>query len=372
MKKKIWISIGVVVLILVLVGVNVFRTMGKENPTVETAKVEEREITGNVMVPGTLSLKQEEFLYLEPENGEVSEVLVKEGDQVEVGTPLLRYENKQLQLEKEQNALSLESANLRINQIKDQITALEDKEKDLKDQVGKKEAEETVEAERKQLNTDLKVANLEARQVQLQKETIEEQQGQLEVKSEIVGTVLSIDEDALAGRAQTPILHIGKADEFVVKATISEYDSLKIKEEQPVILKSDVILDKEWKGTVSKVSLLPVQTENVMGNEDTAVQYPLEVTLDNQDIEAKPGFKLIMDIETEKRKVQAIPVEAVKQDGENYYVFVVEEGQAIRKDVKLGATSDKFMELTSGVKNGQKVIINPPDSLQNGMEVSVK
>jgi HlyD family secretion protein len=62
----------------------------------------------------------------------------------------------------------------------------------------------------------------------------------------------------------------------------------------------------------------------------------------------------------------------VKQDGEDYFVFIVEEGKAIRKDVKLGATSDEFMELTSGLENGQEVIINPPDSLQNGMEVSVK
>jgi HlyD family secretion protein len=324
------------------------------------------------MVPGTLTLSQEDFIYLDSENGEVSEILVKAGEKVEKGTPLLKYENEQLQLEKEQNALSIESSYLRINQMKEKIDDLDDKEVDLAKQVGKKEAKKQVDAERNQLEIDLKVADIEARQVLLQKDTLEKKLGQLEVKSEMAGTVLSIDEDAVTGISQAPILHIGKTDQYVVKGFISEYDSLKINEKQPVALRSDVIPDNEWKGSVSKVSLLPEQTENVMGNEDTAVQYPIEVSIDAKNIVAKPGFKLIMEIETEKRTVLAIPLEAVKQDGEDYYVFVVEKGKALRKEVKMGATSDKFMELKSGLENGEEVIINPPDHLQNDMEVRVK
>lgn len=372
MKKKVWISIGVILLILILVGVNVARTLNKEDLTVKTGTIEEREITGNVMIPGTLSLSQEDYVYLDPENGEVSEVLVKAGDQVEEGTPIVRYENEQLQLEKEQNALSLESSYLQINQKKDQIDELDDKEDELAEQVGEKEAKKQIDAEREQLKLELKVADIEARQVILQKETLEKNLEQLEVKSAIAGTVLSIDEDALAGISQTPIIHIGKVDKYIVKGFISEYDSLKINEKQPVLLRSDVVPDEEWKGTVTKVSLLPVQTENAMGTEDTAVQYPIEVSIDATNIEAKPGFKLIMEIETDKRTVKSIPLESVKQDGEIYYVFVVKDGKAIRKEVKLGSASDEFMELKSGLDSGEKIIINPPDSLQNNMEVSVK
>jgi HlyD family secretion protein len=372
MKKKIWISIGVVILILGFVGFNVYKTLAKEGLVVDTVKVEEREITGNVMVPGTLSFSQEDFIYLDPENGEVSKVLVKEGDQVKVGTPLIRYENEQLQLEQEQNALSIESAYLRINQIDDQLDALDNKEDDLSKQVGDDEAKKTIDAERDQLKIDLKVANIEARQVQLQRETIEKQVSQLEIKSELAGTVLSIDEEAISGITQTPILHIGKVDGYVVKASISEYDSLKIKEKQAVILKSDVIPEKEWKGTVTKVGLLPEQTENAMASEEVAVQYPIEVSLEGEKIEIKPGFKLIMEIETEKRKAQAVPIEAVKQDGEKYYVFVVQNGKAIRKEVKTGVTSDQFMEIKTGLAKGEEVIKNPPENLQNDMEVSVR
>lgn len=373
MKKKIWISILVIIVILIFVGFNVFRTLANEGFTVETVKLQEREIIGSVMIPGTLSFSQEGFIYMDPENGEVSKVLVKEGDQVEVGTPLLRYENEQLQLEKDQNALSIESAYIRINQINDQLDALDKKEDDLSKQVGDEEAKKTIEAERDQLKTDLKVADIEARQVQLQKETIDKKISQLEIKSELSGTVLSIDEEAISGISQTPILHIGKVDGYVVKASISEYDSLKIKEKQTVNLKSDVIPEKEWKGTVTKVGLLPEQTESAGAGEETAVQYPIEVTVNGNNSEIRPGFKLIMEIETEKRKALALPIEAVKQEGEDYYVFVVENGKAIRKEVKTGAaTSDEFLEIKTGLTKGEEIIRNPPDNLQNDMEVSVK
>jgi HlyD family secretion protein len=38
----------------------------------------------------------------------------------------------------------------------------------------------------------------------------------------------------------------------------------------------------------------------------------------------------------------------------------------------MGVTSEEFMELKSGLEKGEEVIINPPDQLQNDMEVSVK
>ncbi|WP_226665978.1 efflux RND transporter periplasmic adaptor subunit [Metabacillus litoralis] len=372
MKRKNWIIISVITLIIILVGTNVIRTLSKETPEVKTATAGEREITGSIMIPGTLSLKEEKFIYLDPEKGKIAEILVKEGDKVEKGSALLRYDNEQLQLEKKQNALSLESSYLRINQIKNQLNDLEEKEEDLEKQIGEKEAEKQIESERNQLNIDLKMADIEARQILLQKETIEKKLGELEVKSESSGSVITINSDALTTQSQNPIIHVGKINEFVVKGTISEYDSLKIKEKQSVTLKSDVIPDKTWKGAVESVSLLPEQSNSVMGNEDQAVQYPIEVNLQDKKIEAKPGFKLIMEIETEKRKALTIPLEAVKQDGEIQFVYIVEDGKAIHKEVEMGTASGDFIEVKKGLNKGDSVIVNPSKNLVNNMEVTVE
>ncbi|WP_191561876.1 efflux RND transporter periplasmic adaptor subunit [Metabacillus idriensis] len=375
MKKKIWISIGVVTILALLIGVNVYRAMNKENVTVNTVQLTEREIASNVMVPGTLKFQTEQYIYQEPEKGEIGEILVKEGDAVKEGTPLLRYENEQLNLEKEQNALSIESSNLKINQLKDQIKDLSDKQEDLEKQVGEEEAEKTIETERDQLKMEQKMADIELRQLQLQKETIEKQLKNLEVKSDIAGNVITIEKNPEQVSDQgtvAAVIHIAKTDQFIVSGVLSEYDSLKVVDGQPVTLSSDVVADTEWKGKVTKIGLLPEVSASAMGSENAAVQYPIEVTIEGSDIKAKPGFKLIMEIETEKRTVQSVPIDAVKQDGEDYFVFTVEDGKTKKKSIEIGSTSSEYMEVEEGLTNKDEIISKPKDDLLSGTEVTVK
>ncbi|MBD1381315.1 efflux RND transporter periplasmic adaptor subunit [Metabacillus arenae] len=374
MKKKVWIIVGVASLIAILVGANVYRAMSAESPEVKTVNLKEREITANVMVPGTLQFQEEEYIFNEPEKGTIAEILVKEGDTVEKGTPLLKYENEQLTLEKEQNALSIESGYLRINQLKDQIEDLDEKEKDLKDQVGEKEAEKQIDTERSQLEMDLKVADIELRQTLLQKETIAKKMEELVVKSHFAGTVLSVDEEAASNKSevQKHVLHIGDPNKLVVKGVLSEYDALKVKKDQPVKVRSDVIPDKEWNGKVTTVGMLPEQTDPALGDQNQAVQYPIEVSIDTKDLEAKPGFKLIMEVETEKRTASSIPVEAVKQENDSYFVYVAKDGKAQRKEVEVGQSSGDYMEVKQGINAKDDVIVNPPDTLEVGSEVTVK
>ncbi|MGG3891511.1 efflux RND transporter periplasmic adaptor subunit [Metabacillus fastidiosus] len=375
MKKKIWIIIGVAALILLFIGANVFRAMNKEELTVKTTQLKNQEIIGNVMIPGSLKFADEEYFYNEPEKGKVGEILVKEGDKVTKGTTVIRYENDQLHLEKEQNALSIESQNLKISQLKKQLSDLAKKEKDLKKEVGDKEAKKTIDPERDQLKLEQKMADIEARQLKIQRQTIEKQIGELAVKSEIDGTVLTVDQQSASAVSQTPkpIVHLGNVGKLVIEGVISEYDSLKVKEGQSVTIRSDVIPDKEWTGKVTYVSVIPEGNESAMGGmDDAAVQYPIEITLDSAEMEARPGFKLIMEIETDKRTVDAIPSEAVKQDGEDYYVFTVEEGKAVRKNIKVGVTSGELMEVKEGIEKKDKVILSPSDTLQAGTDVKVK
>ncbi|MGG3798747.1 efflux RND transporter periplasmic adaptor subunit [Metabacillus fastidiosus] len=375
MKKKIWIIIGVATLILLFIGANVFRAMNKEELTVKTTQLKNQEIIGNVMIPGSLKFADEEYFYNEPEKGKVGEILVKEGDKVTKGTTVIRYENDQLHLEKEQNELSIESQNLKISQLKKQLSDLSKKEKDLKKEVGDKEAKKTIDPERDQLKLEQKMADIEARQLKIQRQTIEKQIAELAVKSEIDGTVLTVDQQSASAVSQTPkpIVHLGNVGKLVIEGVISEYDSLKVKEGQSVTIRSDVIPDKEWTGKVTYVSVIPEGDESAMGGmDDAAVQYPIEITLDSAEMEARPGFKLIMEIETDKRTVDAIPSEAVKQDGEDYYVFTVEDGKAVRKNIKVGVTSGELMEVKEGIEKKDKVILSPSDTLQAGTDVKVK
>ncbi|MDQ0162183.1 efflux RND transporter periplasmic adaptor subunit [Aeribacillus alveayuensis] len=371
--KKIWIGITIVTVLAIFVGVGVYRASTAKSVSVKTTQLTEREITGNVMIPGTLHLANEQKVFVDPQLGEVKEILVKEGEEIKKGTTLVKYENEQLELEKEQNQLAIESNYLRINQIKDQINDIEKKEKDLEKEIGKEEAEKQIKSEKSQLEMELKMANIELKQNILQKNTIEKKLAELEVKSEMDGVVIQINKDALSSGAEPQVLiHIGSLNQFKVTGVISEYDTLKVQENQPVTLKSDVMPDQKWKGKVSKIAFLPEDTDPMTQNSG-AVQYPIEVVIeDNQNIPVKPGFQMIMEIETERKKVKAIPLEAIQQEDDTHFVYVVENGKTVKKEIKVGTSDDQFMEVKNGLTKEDKVIVHPPDQLKAGMEVTIQ
>jgi HlyD family secretion protein len=94
MKKKIGIIIGVVVIIAVLFGVNIWKSVGATNTAVEVTSLSKEKISEKVMTPGILKLANEQTIYHSPEKGEIAEFYVEEGAEVNKGDALLRYENK--------------------------------------------------------------------------------------------------------------------------------------------------------------------------------------------------------------------------------------------------------------------------------------
>ncbi|CAF1815851.1 MULTISPECIES: efflux RND transporter periplasmic adaptor subunit [Bacillus] len=374
--KKVWIGIGIAVIVALFVGINIYRsaapTSGSAGKEIQAGSVEENEISSTVMVPGTLKFSNEQYVFYEADKGTLEDIKVKEGDKVKKGTPLVTYTNEQLSLEKEQNQLTSESNRLQIDQIQEKLKALDSKERELEKQVGKKEAEKQIESERTELQMQKKTAEIELKQTELQRQSLANRVSDLEVKSEIEGTVISVNQEAASKKSdiQEPVIHIGNPKDLVVSGKLSEYDTLKVKKGQKVTLTSDVIQGKTWKGTVSAVGLVPDQQESAAAQgTEQAVQYPLQVKIKGNLPEGKPGFKFIMNIETDKRKANTLPSKAVKKEDDQYYVYTVKDGKAKRVDVKIGEVTDDLTEIKEGLTQDDQVILNPSDQVTDGMEV---
>ncbi|MEC2182961.1 efflux RND transporter periplasmic adaptor subunit [Bacillus spizizenii] len=374
--KKVWIGIGIAVLVALFIGMNIYRTAaptsGSAGQKIQTGGLEEKEISSTVMVPGTLKFSNEQYVFYEADKGTLEDIKVKEGDKVKKGTPLITYTNEQLSLEKEQNQLTAQSNQLQIDQIQEKLKALDNKEKELEKQVGKKEAEKQIESERTELQMQEKTAEIELKQTELQRQSLANRVSDLQVKSEIEGTVISVNQEAASKKSdiQEPVIHIGNPKDLVVSGKLSEYDTLKVKKGQKVTLTSDVIQDKTWKGTVSAVGLVPDQQESTAAQgTEQAVQYPLQVKIKGNLPEGKPGFKFIMNIETDKRKANTLPSKAVKKEDDQYYVYTVKDGKAKRVDVKIGEVTDDLTEIKEGISQDDQVILNPSDQVTDGTEV---
>ncbi|MGZ0875072.1 efflux RND transporter periplasmic adaptor subunit [Priestia megaterium] len=376
MKKGIIIT-AVAVIIVAVIGINVYRAQSVSGKAVNVhvANIKEKKLRNTVMVPGTLKLANEQYVYFDAEKGEVERFHVTEGSRVQQGTSLVTYESDTLDLEQEQNKLERKSSQLQIDSVSKQLSNLNKKQKELEKEMSKQEARDQIDTERTQLNLDLETAKIDLERNKLEAKSIAKKERNLDVASDINGTVLEVDKEAVNNTSdvQKPLIHIGNTDEYLATGVLSEYDALKIKTGQAVKITSDVLPDKEWAGSVKQIDYLPQQQASAEAGNDAANQYPVEVKVDDQDITMiKPGFKLLLEIETSSKKASSLPIKAVvNEDGEKY-VYVVKDKKAVRKEVKIGETTNKFIEIKSGVSSKDKVITNPTKNLTDGAEVTVQ
>lgn len=362
--KKIWIGIGLGLLVVIFVGVSIWKNTSVTNITVETTTLDKEMMEETVMTPGTLKINEEQYVYHDQSKGKIAEIFVEEGDTVKKGDELLRYENESLKLEQEQNDLQIEALNLEIASIKKKHDKI-DKELD------KDKKNELLQQEHDDIKLQQQTQNIELKRVKLQQESLERELKELIVKADFDGTVLSVDEHASTQDQlnEKSIIHIGSLDTMIVKGSVSQFDTLKIKTEQKVNLSSEAAPDEEWIGEVIFISDLP---EESSGAEDGGgVLYPIEVKVID-DIDIKPGFSMVMDIVIREEEVNAIPLNAVQQKDNEDFVYIVENGTAKRVDVKIGIVSNDMMEIKEGISKEDKVILNPTDEIFDGVEVSVE
>nr|WP_280170500.1 hypothetical protein [Priestia megaterium]MDH3188644.1 hypothetical protein [Priestia megaterium] len=117
MKKGIIIT-AVAVVIVAVIGINVYRAQSVSGKAinVHVANIKEKKLRNTVMVPGTLKLADEQYVYFDAEKGEVERFHVTEGSRVQQGTSLVTYESDTLDLEQEQNKLEKNPVSCKLTQ----------------------------------------------------------------------------------------------------------------------------------------------------------------------------------------------------------------------------------------------------------------
>jgi len=67
-----------------------------------------------------------------------------------------------------------------------------------------------------------------------------------------------------------------------------------------------------------------------------------------------------------------VPTGAVKTDGANSYVFLVTQDTVERRAIKTGGTDGDRLEVTAGLKGGDRVVVAPPPDLAEGVKIIIK
>lgn len=236
----------------------------------------------------------------------------------------------------------------------------------IREQTENSELSTEIDLEIQQLNIDSLAMNIE---------TLEQQIKDIEdlTTATLDGVVTELNIEA-GDMASTigPLLVIRDVTDLKIVANIREYDITDVAEGQEVIITGDAIGKEETVlGTVSYIA--PVAAETIVNNRQvTAIE--VEITVDQGVDVIKPGYTTECEIITSKLEDVVIATyEMLQKDSEdNDIVFVIEEGIAKERIVKLGATSDFDAEVIEGLESGDQVILNPSLSLFDGSKVEVE
>lgn len=156
----------------------------------------------------------------------------------------------------------------------------------------------------------------------------------------------------------------------IAEITQNEIDVAKIKIGQKVTLTLDAVEDLTLTGEVIEVDTLGTVSQGV-------VNYNVQIAFDTQDDRVKPGMSVSAGIITEAiQNVLLVPNSAVKTQGDTNYVETLENipasGQLSasalnsagitsatppqQKQIEIGLSNDTMTEITSGLKEGDRVV----------------
>lgn len=91
----------------------------------------------------------------------------------------------------------------------------------------------------------------------------------------------------------------------------------------------------------------------------------------NDDLTLKPGMLVMVTMHVEPRLSLSIPECALVPTGSKAFVFTVADGKAKRVEVKPGRRKPGYLEIMSGLKQGEVIVAEGLVGLQDGMAVKV-
>ncbi|MFD0685803.1 efflux RND transporter periplasmic adaptor subunit [Actinomadura fibrosa] len=85
----------------------------------------------------------------------------------------------------------------------------------------------------------------------------------------------------------------------------------------------------------------------------------------------KPGMSAVVDLRVrEVRGVLSVPSAAIVSSGRDSVVWVVSGGRAQRRVVGLGAQGDASVQVTRGLREGERIVVRGADSVEQGQELN--
>ena len=348
--KKFWFVFGIVLVIAAAVffGRSFLIKENDNQSSSRTVPVVRRDIGSSVLATGIVKpLVGAEVKVGSRVSGVVKRLRAQIGDLVEAGQIIAELDDAEFKAKLDQNIAALERAEADLEYaginlerqrtlLKEGVTSLQ--EVDLAENANKLALAQVEQAK----------ANVKLARVQL---------GFTRIYAPISGVIASIStqegETVAASLAAPTFVNLIDLKRLEVQTFVDETDIGRIRTGLETAFTVDTYPDTDFLGTVTAIYPKAVIQDNV-------VNYIVTVGItDVEDKILRPEMTASVNILLETRKnVLSIPTSAITRERGERFVTVLEDGNPVRRKIKIGWKNDGYTEIISGLQEGEEVVVS--------------
>ena len=306
---------------------------------------------------------------------------VEEGSRVKKGQVLASLENQDLLAARNQAVAQVKEAQAGLVSAQAELTDAELQYQRMKTLVGQdlvsRQDYDIAEARYKKAQAGVASAQAAIRTAQA---GLAEAQASLEysyIRSPFDGVVTTKFADVgevvapfgAAANARAAVVTLADMKSLMVEADVAESNLDKVYQGQPCEISLDAIPDRRFSG---EVHMIVPTADRAKATVLTKVKFLETDDRILPEMSAKVAFlsRPLGDGENQPRL--AVSKNALVTRKGRTVAFVVERGQVKETPVKVGPALGDLVEIVGGLKEGDRVVLNPPDSLGNGDRVTLK
>lgn len=398
-RNKVLVGAGGAVLLvaLVLISAGARRDRGAE---VRFEKVGRRDLVAAVTASGKIQPKKKVDISADI-TGRITKIAVREGDFVAKEQFLVQIDPTIYQANLQQaeaTFASSEAAAVQAKANRDQADRALRRTKELRAQSPNLISPEQL--EQAQTAFDIAEANLTAAQHQVDQaraavRSARDNLRKTTLVAPMAGRVtrLPVEEGEVAvpstfSKDVALLMTISDLSIIQAKVKVDETDVVRVHLGDSVEVSIDAFPDTTFTGRVTKVSdsSLRDATQTATGQNDRAVDYEVEVTLTKPPADIRPDLSATARVVTSARShALSIPIIALtvrenkpvstetrpvdtataRKKKETEGVFVVKDGVATFRPVKVGIAGDEYFEVVSGLKEGETIVAGPYQGIRD-------
>lgn len=304
-------------------------------------------------------------------DGRIENVFVEKNSSVGKGQVLFELVNEDIPLKIQQADSAIARAEAQVFQSRNSFERYE--------RLRERNATSLEKYDEAKLNYEAAQANL--REAQAQKAQLLVQNSRQQVTAPIDGEILIFYKQIGAYvQAGTPLALVGNFSRLSFSLPVEDAAAKKISvgEEFELNFKNSRAFQKAYDteygaGNLGKAQTFPVYVREIVPNlNQAATMRKIVFEVDNGagilEQQAYSGLELIREV---GHKALTVPLSAMSDTNKKFVFVVTAEDTLERREIKTGADDGKFIEILSGLREGETVITSATKGLESGMKVTV-